>query len=172
MQKYGQHFVAVPNHPYWFAALRVEDGDAEAASNRIHAEFNLGSDLVFCGLAVDDGVNKLYLIESGDPVEVAREFRVGSQAECYDEGAAEQTPEMLRAIYRVAPFSPVLVNPAAYQAIFTRRIDKSAAKRILRSINEHGCQGMDGYAGELPDFTDEDIIASLVGEQRLHLWWD
>jgi hypothetical protein len=61
-----------------------------------------------------------------------------------------------------------LVNPAAYQARFTKRIDESMAERILQTIEQYGGQGMEAYGDE----SDEDIIASLVSEQRLRLWWD
>jgi hypothetical protein len=103
---------------------------------------------------------------------VARDFGVGSQAECYDPEAVAETPEMLRAIYRIIPFSPVLVNPAAYEARFTRRIDDRVAEQVSRTIDEYGSQGMDYYVS-MPDFTSEqDIIRSMVTEQRFHLWWD
>jgi hypothetical protein len=79
---------------------------------------------------------------------------------------------MLKAVLAVAKFTPLIVNPAAYHARFTHRIDERLAERLLRIMEENGCHGMDWYCSEFPDFSDEDIIDSLVGEQRLHLWWD
>src|SRR5574341_221776 len=138
MQKYGYEFEPVANRTGWFTARGVEHDAAEVSANRIHAEFELGSDLVFCGLPPDGGTDRLFLLESGDPAQVARDFGVGSQAECYDPEAVVKTPEMLRAIYRIIPFSPVLVNPAAYEARFTTRIDEIVAQQASRTIDEYG----------------------------------
>ena len=172
MQKYGYEFEPVPSRPDWFTARGVEDDAAEAAANRIHAEFELESDLVFCGLPPDGGTDTLFLVKSGDPAQVARDFGVGSQAEGYDPEAVEKTPEMLGAIYRIIPFSPIVVNPAAYEARFTTHIDERLAEQVCRAIEEYGSHGMDYYVS-MSDFTgDQDIIRLMVSEQRFHLWWD
>ncbi len=83
-----------------------------------------------------------------------------------------ETPDMLRAIHRIIPVSPILVNPAAYEARFKMRIDERLAEQVSRTIDEYGSQGMDYYVS-MPDFTsDQDIIRLMVSEQRFHLWWD
>jgi hypothetical protein len=50
MSKYGLEFEAVAERSGWFTAHGVRRETAEQAAERVHAECELGSDLVFCGL--------------------------------------------------------------------------------------------------------------------------
>jgi hypothetical protein len=114
-------------------------------------------------------VDRLYLVRSGEAIDVARQFEVGSHSMS---GHEDDTCKMLSVVFAVAPFTPLLVNAAAFEARFTRPINESLAQQVLHVITEHDCQGMDYYASRLPDMSDEEIISSLVTEQKLHLWWD
>lgn len=169
MERYGYEFDPVADRAGWFAAHNLEGDAAETAASRIHEEFDLGGDLVFCGTSPVDGHDKLFLIESGDPADVARMFEVGSQV---DSAAVEVTAEMLEAIREVVPLSPIVVNRANYIARFTKLIDERLAEAILRVMEKYECQGLDWYASALPDLTDDEIVASIVSEQKLRLWWD
>jgi len=173
MKKYGFEFEPVPGRSGWFTSPEVSGEAALQAANRIGSQFDgRGSELVFCGRGQNDGdTDKLYLIGRGDPVGLVRDFEVGSHA-ADDENVVTMTHQMLRSIYAVARFTPIIVNPTAYEARFISHVDAPKADHILRAIERHGYQGMDYYASKYPDLIDQDIISSLVSDQRLHLWWD
>jgi hypothetical protein len=71
MRKYEYEFEPVAGRPDWFIARDLEGDAAEAAAKRVHGEFELGSELVFCGLPPDGGADRLFLLESGDPARSA-----------------------------------------------------------------------------------------------------
>jgi len=172
MNKYGLTFKMTTNGTGRLIAAEISGEAALDAANQINELCDIGSDLVFCGRLGDDrGTEGLYLVEKGDPIKVAQDFRVGSQASTYDRNAESETCRMLSAIYRLRPFKPIVVNRAAYEARFLSPIDLASAERVVRAMRDHG-QGMDYYSSELPNFSDEEIAASLVRTQKLNLWWD
>jgi hypothetical protein len=108
VQKYGLQFEPLPSRAGWFTARDVADQDAHDVASRIHSQFEVGPEMVFCGLSLEAAPNRVYLVESSDPVELVQEFQVGSHA-FYDSEVVDKTYRMLAAIYRFAPFTPVFV---------------------------------------------------------------
>jgi hypothetical protein len=171
MRKYGFLFEPVAGRSGWFAANEVVEEAALEAARRVHNQTETGAELVFCGRG-DDGIDRLYLVQTEDLFAIAIQFQLGSSTLSATENVVAETLRMLTAVSTIAPLTPVLISSTAFEGRFNRRLDQRLAEQVLKTIEHHGAHGMDYYASRFPDLTDEEIVRSLVDEQRLHLWWD
>lgn len=196
MNRYGYEFEPRFGLDGWLFAAGVQDDESERAARRIHSEFELGTDLVFCGrppsrfqpepeyigrssgpsggeVYIRHDMNLLVLYPSGDPAEAARFFEVGTHDMSAEPEQLEEIYGMISAIHKHAPLSPIIVNSATFLARFRTRIDEEAAKRVLGIMDEYGNHGTEIYGEADWEYQDDGGAATLlVREQQLHLWWD
>ena len=168
MNRYGYEFEPRFGLDGWLFAVGVENDEAEQAARRIHAEFDIGSDLVFFGRPPDRfqpdpeyigsqtspcrgeiylsrAVHLLVLSRSRDPAEAARFFEVGTHSMNARPEELEQTYGMISAIHKAIPLCPLAMNSAAFWARFRSPIDEAIARRVLEIMDEYSNHGTEIY---------------------------
>jgi hypothetical protein len=195
MNRYGYEFEPRLGLDGWLFAVGVEEDEAEQAARRMHAEFDIGTDLVFCGRLPDRfqpepeyigsqsnprgkiylsrAVHLLVLSSSNDPAEAARFFEVGTHSMDLGPVEMEQICGMISAIHKSIALSPIIINSSAFLARFRTRIDEEAARKVLAIMDEYGNHGTEIYGEADWEYADQGGAAGLlVRDQQLHLWWD
>ena len=116
-----------------------------------------------CGLRQDDSTHMLYRIETSDPLEIVREFEVGSHCD-YIPDIGSKVLQELAVVHERNPLVPFFADAAGFKCTFEIPLDDDFAEFLDSSVGE----GLEIYAQ-----SDDGEFGSVVLKSGfLHLWWD
>jgi hypothetical protein len=156
-------FRPVNGKPGWYRAnvgsdyLKVEAMAKELNRSRLaHTYF-------VCGLREEDSPHMLYRVETSNPLEIVKEFKVGSHCD-YIPDIGTKVLQELAMVHGRNPLIPYFADPAAFKCAFEHALTDDFAEFLDATVNE----GLEIYAG-----ADGGEFGSVVVKDGfLHLWWD
>jgi hypothetical protein len=156
-------FTAVEDKPGWSRADIVVDSYAAQEMARTLNAKRPAHTCFVCGALPDDGPHSLYRIETRDPLDITRDFQVGTHAELsYGEDAHPAGLEQMAMVHARKPIVPFFADDAGLKCTFEQPLREDFAEYLESVITE----GVEAYA-------DEGYIAPVVmREGVLRLWWD
>jgi hypothetical protein len=177
---FGLDLSPVPDLPGWFRSQ-----DANAWQKTMNDDWEEAKELaallraspmakghgVLVGMRGEDFGHFIYVTPPVSARELVESFGVGQED---GELLVVRTAERLAAIERICPLVVTFADCKGLHAEFTRRLDRNAAARIeaLWTLETAIPEGLDGYIssgwiGEGPI-----MLARLVEEQAIRIWWD
>lgn len=156
-------FHSIEDRPGWQRADGCGDSEAvEELAMRLNASRPAHTYFV-CGFLPDDSQHMLYRIETRDPLDIVREFEVGSHAELsYGENALPTVLEEMTLVHARNPIVPFFADAAGLKCTFERLLTEEFGEFLDSTITE----GIEVYG-------DAGCIGPVVMEEGfLHLWWD
>ena len=156
-------FETIEGQPGWFRAKGGSDVyEIEELARRLNSSRPPHTYFV-CGFLSDDQQHMLYRIETRNPLDILREFEVGSHAELsYGENALPMVLEQMALLHSQNAIVPYFADAAGLKCTFEGPLTEEFAEFLDSTISE----GVEIYA-------DAGHVGPVViREKFLHLWWD
>lgn len=179
---FGLEFQSFRDRDGWFVCTdrRCERADGLALGDlakELTDQAAVAGYQLFCGLLDDDQPDhQLFAIAGADACKLIRVFRVGSHnqgSRAVEDATVEAVFEEMRRIFEVRPFRPYFIDAAGYHCRFVGPLSREEAARIGELFHGNGEEwyASNWYEDTLEGFP-EYVIAELLRENELHLWWD
>lgn len=156
-------FTSIKTKPSW---SRAEIAGDSCAAEELAITLNStrpARTYFVCGLLPDDSRYHMYRIETLDPLDIVRDFQVGTHAEIsYGVDAHPAVLEQMALVHARNPIVPFLADSAGLKCTFERQVCEDFADFLDATIME----GFEAYE-------EAGCIGIVVmSEGFLHLWWD
>jgi hypothetical protein len=156
-------FSPVPDKPGWHRANLGNDSSKIETMAKERNQSRPAHTYYVCGLRNDDSPHALYRIETADPLEIVKGFKVGSHCD-YIPNIESKVLRELAKVHERNPLIPYFADAAGFKCTFEQALTADFAQLLDSTITE----GLEIYSE-----SDEGEFGSIViKEGFLHLWWD
>jgi hypothetical protein len=165
------HFSPIADRPGWFVSDTNGDYDSFMELAKRLNEARPPHTYFVCGMLPYARSPKLYRITTHDPLDVIREFEVGSHAEMsYGENANPAVLEQMALVHARNPIVPFFADSAGFKCTFEKPLTVEFGEFLDETIEEGAEAYLSGYEGY-------EEVGWLIGplvirDGFLHLWWD
>ena len=158
MQINNVSFAPHPQRADWFVArMEGDPTELESTALAINDDHKAKGYVAVCGCLPDDEQHRLYLVPDHDPVQVARQFEVGSHGDEH-----QQAVEQVVLVHEQNPIVPFFADSAGFKFKFTKPITDEFMHFLDATL----------HAGMDEQMMNDDGELNVRETGFVHLWWD